>query len=174
MSFVRPEIAAALRRWREAWAGAALATLGLWWLITGGLLLATIGALAAAAGAALAFTAWRRLRFAQDVAAPGIVEVDEGRISYFGPHAGGAVALSELTEIAIVRTAEGHRAWRLTQPDRVLEIPVAAAGADRLFDVFAALPGASATALLAALEAPPVAQRRIWARASTEPRLPRP
>ena len=47
----------------------------------------------------------------------------------------------------------GNRLWRLKQADgQALLIPVAAAGADRLFDAFATLPGMDTQALVAALE----------------------
>jgi hypothetical protein len=49
-------------------------------------------------------------------------------------------------------TLRGRRLWRLKQGDgQVLLVPVDAAGAEALFDVFAALPGLDMRALLAAL-----------------------
>jgi len=85
------------------------------------------------------------------VAAPGVVEVDEGQIAYLGPAFGGFVALPDLVEIRLV-TMRGRRLWRLRQTDgQVLLIPVDATGAERLFDAFASLPGMDMAALVAAL-----------------------
>ncbi|MEI2687828.1 MAG: hypothetical protein V9G14_17530 [Cypionkella sp.] len=85
--------------------------------------------------------AWRRIRFAQDIDAPGVVEVDEAQIGYLGPEAGGFVSIVELVELRLL-TLRGRRLWRLKQADgQALLIPVDAAGAERLFDAFATLPG---------------------------------
>ena len=66
--------------------------------------------------------------------APGVVEVDEGQISYLGPAFGGSISVPELVELRLL-TAGGRRMWRLKQADgQALLIPVEAVGADRLFD----------------------------------------
>jgi hypothetical protein len=70
-----------------------------------------------------------------------VVDVDEGQISYMGPALGGFVSVPELVELRLV-TLRGRRLWRLKQGDgQVLLIPVDAAGAEGLFDVFAACRG---------------------------------
>ena len=80
-----------------------------------------------------------------------MVEVDEGQIAYFGPQVGGAVGLPDLVEIRLI-TMRGRRLWRLKQSDgQAMLIPVEAAGAERLFDAFAALPGMDTAVLVAAL-----------------------
>ncbi|QYK41265.1 MAG: hypothetical protein KF887_18155 [Paracoccaceae bacterium] len=151
MSLFRPEALAALRPWREAAAAAAVAALGLRIAAEGGLILVPLGLAVAALGAGWGLYALRRLRFAQDVAAPGVVEVNEGQIAYMGPAFGGYAALPDLVEIRLM-TMRGRRLWRLRQTDgEVLLIPVDAAGAERLFDAFAALPGMDTGALVAAL-----------------------
>jgi len=176
VSFVRPEAMALLLRWREVALALAGAAFGLWVATRGGWFYAVLGAALLAFALGLALSAWRRMRFAQEDVAPGLVEVDEGAIAYFGPETGGVVALSELTEIAAV-PGPGGLHWRLAQADgRRLDIPAAARGADRLFDVFAALPGARARAFLEAVEHPPAGPLRLWRRADArfEPPLPRP
>lgn len=141
-----------LRRWREVIAAGAVAAAGLWLLSLGGYVLVPAGAALTALAAGWAMIALRRIRFLRGVGAPGLVEVDEGQVGYFGPTFGGFVALADLAEL---RLAEFHgaRAWRLkTQDGQVLLIPVDAAGAERLYDAFAALPGIDMARVTAALD----------------------
>lgn len=164
MSFLRPELAARLHRWREIIAAGVLALFGLRLVLYGGPFFWALGGAVTFAGAALALSAARRLRFARAVGAPGIVGVVEGQITYFGPYEGGFAALSDLTEIALV-TRRGLRHWRLSQEGgTVLLIPVAAEGAERLYDVFAGLPGLETGALVAALDGPEGVDRIVWRR----------
>ncbi len=148
---IRPQVRAALYLWREVIAAAAIGAVGLWFIRLGGLILVPAGAGVLALGAGLGLNAWRRLRFGQEVGAPGVVEVDEGQISYLGPEIGGFVSLPELIEIKLI-TLRGRRLWRLKQADgQAILVPVDAAGADRLFDAFASLPGMDTADLVAAL-----------------------
>lgn len=151
---IRPEAQAQLWRLREVFAAAGLAALGLWLMALGGFLLLPIGGAIVILSAGFGVLAWRRMRFAQTGEAPGVVEFDEGQVSYFGPNSGGAVALRELVELRLL-TMGGQRVWRLKQQDgQALLIPVSALGAERLFDAFAALPGMDTGALVAAVDAP--------------------
>lgn len=160
---IREGARAALWRGREGIAAGLVAALGLWVAAQGGYLLVPVGLCIAAVGAGLGVQAWRRLRFAQGADAPGIVEVDEGQISYMGPELGGFVSAPELVELRLV-TLRGRRLWRMKQADgQALLVPVDAAGAEALFDVFAALPGMDVAALLAALEPQGAAKGRAVA-----------
>ncbi|MDT8857122.1 hypothetical protein RNZ50_19200 [Paracoccaceae bacterium Fryx2] len=151
MDLIRPEARATLWRWREVAAAGALALLGAWFILLGGFILIPAGVLLLALAAGLGLLALRRLRFAQGGEAPGVVELDEGQVGYFGPGTGGFVSLRELDEVRLI-TLRGQRLWRLKQSDgQALLIPVAAQGAERLFDAFAALPGMDTQALVAAL-----------------------
>ena len=132
-TFIRPEAKAALMRWRETIAGGLLATLGIWWIIGPGQLMAIIGGAAVVAGIALMVIGYQRARFRSSQDGIGSVEVDEGQVTYFGPLTGGAVALRDLTELALLRTSVTTH-WRLSTRDAQLYIPVDAAGADALFD----------------------------------------
>jgi len=150
---IRPELAAALHRWREPLIAAGVALAGVWVATRGGWLLGPLGLLVAALGAGLGLSALRRVRFARDVSAPGVVEVDEAQVAYLGPATGGFVSLPELAEIRLI-AVQGQRHWRLKQTDgQALIIPVDAAGAGALYDAFAALPGIDMGRFLAAMEA---------------------
>lgn len=155
MALIRPEILQGAHRAREVILGGALAMAGLWTALQGGYLLPPLGLGLAALGLGWAITAWRRMRFAQGVAAPGIVEIDEGQIGYLGPDSGGYVAIPDLTELRLIEM-RGRRLWQLRQNDgQALLIPVDATGAERLFDAFASLPGMDTAALVAALAPAP-------------------
>jgi hypothetical protein len=85
-----------------------------------------------------------------------------------GPTLGGFVSVPELVELRLV-ALRGRRLWRLKQADgQALLVPVDAAGAEALFDVFAALPGMDMPALLAVLS--PDAGADIGADAGAEGR----
>jgi hypothetical protein len=162
---IRPAARAALLRWREAGAAAATIALGLWLFALGGYLLQGLGLLVAGTGAGWGLIALRRMRFLRAVTAPGLVEVDEGQISYFGagPALGGQVALRELTEIRLLHLRDQHY-WRLKQADgQAILIPVAAAGAAALHDAFATLPGIDMRRLSAALDQR-VSVQSLWRR----------
>ena len=148
---IRPELRAALWQGREVIAAGAVVALGLWLASHGGYVLVPFGGVVAAFGVGLGVQAWRRMRFVQGGDAPGVVEVDEGQISYMGPTLGGFVSVPELVELRLV-SLRGQRLWRLKQADgQVLLVPVEAAGAEALFDVFATLPGMDMAGLLAVL-----------------------
>lgn len=162
MSLVREEVMALARRWREVIAAGAVALSGVWLMRLGGYLLFPLGALTTGSAAVWALQTVRRLRFVQDVDAPGMVEVDEGQVGYLGPTFGGYVDLPDLVELRVI-VIHGKRLWRLRSSDgQALLIPVAAAGGERLFDAFAALPGMDTQALAAA--AGEGAERVVWRR----------
>ncbi len=124
-----------------------------------------LGGLVTVAALALTLLAWRRMRFRLDVDAPGVVEIDEARISYLGPVMGGSIDLSELVEIDVLEVGGSRRCWRLRQSDgQTLLVPLAAAGADRLYDHFATLPGMEAASLMSALDGDAASARTIWRR----------
>ena len=174
MSFLRPEAMHALSRWSEILAALAAGLVGVWLATLGGPVMLALGGLMVAVALLLAVFAWRRMRFRMDVGAPGVVAVDEGRISYMGPVTGGAVDLAELVEIEVIDVAGGRRCWRIRQADgQMLLVPMAAAGAAALYDHFAALPGMETKVLMSALGGDALNGRRIWARRiSPEVNLP--
>ena len=159
---IRPELRAALQRWREVLVGAAVAALGLWWLrASGSGFFQVLAGAVALVGAALSWIGYRRLRFAGAAQGPGIVQVVEGQISFFGPYQGGFIALRDLDELHLV---DHGRAWMLLPSGEVpVTIPVGAEGAAALFDAFASLPGMDMKALVRARDArDPPATQVLW------------
>lgn len=155
MSLIRPEIVRAFGRWREFIFAKAIMLGGILIAVQGGWLLGPAGIALAVLGFGLSLGALRRMRFSQVVDAPGTVEVLEGEISYFGPRFGGLVSIPELVELRLT-TIYGRRHWRLKQDDgQAIVIPVAAAGAEVLYDTFASLPGIDMGRLLSALDERP-------------------
>ena len=152
MAWIRPEVTDLIWRAREVIWAALVVVAGVWLMSLGGLFLVPVGLAVGAIGAVLAMTAWRRMRFEQDTAAPGLVELDEAQVSYLGPEVGGFLSLQELVELRLL-SLRGRRLWRLKQADgQALLIPVDAKGAERLFDAFANLPGMDTAGLVAALD----------------------
>jgi hypothetical protein len=168
MSFVRPEARAAIWRWREVLIGSGIALLGTSWVLGPGGLLGWVGWLLIIAGAALVVVGVQRVRFRTGTDGQGVVQVDEGQITYFGPLTGGTVALSDLTVIRHDPTMKPAH-WVLEQPTQIpLMIPVDATGVDALFDVFATLPGLRTQTMLSALSTTSDHPRVIWQRRFTD------
>ena len=138
---LRPERIAALRRWREAIAGAALGLVALWAWFGGVGVVAWLAVPLAITGSALIWTGAIRGQLRGPGTGPGVVDMTEGQLAYFGPLDGGVVALDRIQ--AIVLDLRGKpRHWILRRDDGPpLHIPVTAKGADALIDAFAALPG---------------------------------
>lgn len=169
---IRPEILTLFRRYSEVLMGLMLAGLGGWVLLRSGWFWMLIGGLTLLAGIGLAYIAWRKLAFRSEEIGPGVVEVDERQISYFAAYEGGVVSINQLARISAVTTAQAGRAadvhWVLEEDGGGrLVIPNTAAGAEQLFDAFAALDGvdyASATRAIGALRNESLV---IWAKPQT-------
>lgn len=144
MSFVRPEASDWFMRWREALIGGAIALWGLNVFLTSFGIGRAAGGLAVALGLALVFTGVRRARRPAVGDGPGVVEVDERQITWFGPNAGGAVSVDALTKVEIRTTAadpfDSDFYWVFHHGEGPpLEVPGDAAGADALFDALSPL-----------------------------------
>jgi hypothetical protein len=171
--FLRPEAVAALNRWRGVLLSAAALALGLLiaWRSFG--LTVWLGAAIALTGAVSLIAAAQRMRFAAGSGGPGVVEIDEGAIGYFGPLSGGVVARSEITAVALDRNGKpAHWAISQTGQDDVM-IPLTARGADALFDVFAALPGMRTERMLAEMRRSAPGRVVLWQKPGSGPVLPR-
>ncbi len=162
MSFIRPEAKLALWRWREVLTAAVVLLVGLSWISGPGGLLGWMGWVLVAVAAALAVIGIQRARFRTGAGGPGVVTIDEGQITYFGPLDGGIVATREIERLALDPTSDPAH-WVLSQPGQpTLHIPVNAEGAEALFDVFSNLPGLKTEQMLAELNGGAVHPVVIW------------
>lgn len=167
MTLIRPDARAALWRWRDLIAGILLFLVGFYFLTSNAWPTKLLGGVLLVAGCALVPVGLRRLRFPSGDGGPGLVEVDERQISYFGPQGGGAVSIDALREVRIVTTGDGPLTtdlhWLFTQTDgTALQIPGDAAGTEALFDALAALRGVDHAAATAAFGSTAPAVFTIW------------
>ncbi|MGD9294261.1 MAG: hypothetical protein PVI41_05195, partial [Roseobacter sp.] len=113
---------------------------------------------------ALIWIGMQRARFRASGQGPGVIQVDEGQITYFGPLTGGTVALEDVTRITLDPSQYPFH-WRLEQSGgQELFVPVNAEGADLLYDAFATLPGFRMENALAALKTSEKHPILIWQR----------
>jgi hypothetical protein len=163
MPFIRPELQHQFWRWREALLGGALFLVGGYWGLAGHGVAAAAGMSFAIVGALLIFAGIQRTRFRRGAGGPGLVEVDERRVVYFGPHDGGVVSIDGLRKVELDPAAHPSGAWVLTEPGaQPLRIPTDAENAEALFDVFAALDGIETERMLRHLEARPGRRVTVW------------
>ncbi|MEM7744303.1 MAG: hypothetical protein AAF409_11410 [Pseudomonadota bacterium] len=172
MSFLRPEAVAAVRRWALplglAAVGLAMAVIWLPRLLGGNWLALVplgIAALVLMTAAALAQSAlaglWARF------GGPGLVTIEEGRISYFGPTGGAILALDglDLVQIVVGGDVPGGRAWRLADAfGQHAVIPAGANGAAKLLDSLGTLPGFEVVHAIAAMQRARPGSEDIWRR----------
>jgi len=166
---IRPEVLAVFRKYSEVILGLVLAGLGGWVLLRSGWFWMLVGAAVMLAGLALAYIAWRKLAFRSNEVGPGVVEVDERQISYFSAYEGGAVSIEALSRITVITNDEGPWAedmhWVLEEDGGSrLVIPNSAAGAEKLFDAFSALPGVDYTMAARAMGSTQNDSYVIWAK----------
>lgn len=169
MSFLRPEIVARLRFWREPLGWGAVALLGMIIIATGyaGLGRLLVGSLLIGVGLLMAAGAIRRTRLGSDVPEAGVVTVDEGRIAYLGPIEGGVLGLSTLDRVEV---SAGD--WVLTGSDGTrLRIPRGALGAEALPDALAPLPGLDLARAVAAFRLGRPFPVTIWQATQVVPAL---
>ncbi len=173
MSLFRPEAKAAILRWREAIIGLVVFALGLYWVTQTFGLIYWLGFPVTLAGVALIVIGVQRGRFRTGGGGPGLVQIIEGRISYFGPLTGGVVDVSNLTALRLDQGAKPPH-WLLDQPGvPSLAIPTNAEGAEALFDAFATVPGLETGRLVAALNRKADHPIVIWRKGGALDSLPR-
>lgn len=174
VSFLRPEVVRLFARWAETAAYLALTGFGIWFLMS------SLTLSPAWRWGMIAFVALVGFWFARSAAvaalarregeAPGVVQIDERRVAYFGPHQGGLVSINDIFAIEIWAADpsywryEAEWVLRWSETEAALIIPVSAKGAEGLADAFTALPGFAAERALAALRAPEGATVTIWRR----------
>lgn len=169
MSLVRPRVRALLGQGLEPMAYGIAALLGGLLALRGfgyGAWITVLLGLAIVGVAGTAALAWyRRSLFGAMAGAAGVVEVDERRVGYWGPEAGGFVDLDLLTRLEIDTGSADGPVWILRHEEGPpLRIPLDAQGADRLADLFAALPGVRLETAAAARHTTANARFLIWKR----------
>ena len=163
--FFRPEVRAFFLHWREVIFAGALAFFGIWWALTGIGITQWLGVVFSVLGVAWAVAALQGARFAQDGDGPGVVQIRERRLAYFGPLDGGVMDVADLSKLEIDPTSHPDPSWVLTSIEgQVIAIPINAAGAEDLFDVFAALPDIKTHTVLDVLSHTPDARVTVWSR----------
>jgi len=164
MSFVRPEVMNALWRWRETLVGAFIALCGMYWAVAQTGILAVVGTSLAIVGALIIFAGVQRTRFRTGTGGPGVVQVHERLVTYYGPYDGGSVSIDSLEAVELDPKAQPAAEWILTEvgSDNPLRIPTNAENAEALFDVFAALDGIKTESMLSKLSEKPGECVTIW------------
>ncbi len=176
MSFIRPEAAKTISTWAEPVIYAGIAILcgvkGIGLLANGhgvGVVLTAIGLFAIFAfyGAVTRSVYAQRMR----EKGPGIVSIQEGRISYLGPLGGAILARDALVSVDIVTNSTAFGAadlhWVLTdESHQKIAIPGAATDADKLLDALGALPGFDHDAFVKAMKAHGNERFPVWRRKS--------
>jgi len=115
------------------------------------------------------FAGIQRGRFQRGHDGAGVVSVDEGQVTYFGPFQGGTLHVDDLVQIDLDPGAEaggeGPASWLLlSRASGPLRIPVNASGSHRLFDVFTKLKGIRIGAVVEQVQKMPAHQVVIWRR----------
>jgi hypothetical protein len=163
MSFVRPELAVQLNRWREVAIFAGVILIGILLIGYNNLFFQIIGLAVAGIGVALILPAIPRALTRKQSDGAGMVEIDEREITYLAAHGGGVVSIDALFSVGILPTMDQEPEWHLTQDDGArLTIPADALGADALIDAVLALPGADTDAALRALRQPSADVTTVW------------
>lgn len=167
---IRSELRQLIFRHSEVLVFSGVFLIGLYIALSGGWFLAAVGACVMLIGGVLAINAFRRNPFRRPVSAPGVVEVVEGAIRYYGAtERGGEIALRDLSEIRLMRV-QGQAHWRLRSVSaEALLVPADALGASALADAFTALPGLDmgmVSTALAQVADQKDAIRTVWRRPS--------
>ncbi len=163
--FLRPEVRAFFWRWREIVLAGVVASLGLWWVLGGVGITVWLGYIFIAIAIGWAVAGFQRARFAQNGDGPGVVQIRERRLGYFGPLDGGVIDVEDLTKLELDPASHPEPSWVLSGVGgQRIAIPINAKGADDLFDVFAALPGIKTEAVLDVLSHTPDARITVWSR----------
>ncbi|MEL6690494.1 MAG: hypothetical protein AAFP28_09255 [Pseudomonadota bacterium] len=151
---IRPEARKALMEWREVILGAGFAVIGGNWLVSGTGLQPILGLLFVLGGVTFIWLGYRRVRFPEGGAGPGMVEVTERQIAYFTSSGGGAIAIDGLARVEVRSGADGI-SWVFTvESGESLVIPGNARGAEGLFDALVPLPGINYDQAVQAARAP--------------------
>lgn len=156
---IRPEVKALAWRWREVLFACGVIAVGVWWGLAAFGIMAWLGWGLAAVAVAFGISAAQKVRFRGDSDGPGVVVLDERRVTYLGPTDGGVAYLDLMVQLDITPAP----AWRLINGDGgYIDIPTDAKGVEVLFDAFTALPGLRTEHMLSVLERTKPAQMTVW------------
>lgn len=162
MSFIRPEVWNGIWRWREALFGIFMACCGMFWAVSQQGILAAVGTSLAIVGALIIFAGIQRTRFRVGAGGPGVVQVHERLVTYYGPFDGGSISIDALESVKLDPTSK-PAAWVLQEVGgQPISVPTNAENADLLFDVFATLDGIKTENMLAKLRSNPQETVQIW------------
>ena len=160
---IRPEVRTQMWHLREVIAALMVMALCAWWAMASfgfmrwmafGLVLVCLF---------LAFAAFQRARFASKGQGVGVVEIDEGIISYLTAYTGGQVEIEALTSVILIPAQNGAAHWQLDAPGQTaLTIPLNAVDAEKLFDVFVSLDGIETERMLRQIKETPKSPVVIW------------
>jgi hypothetical protein len=176
MSFLRPEAREALSRWREVLVGIGILLLGVYGAAKTHGPLFYLSLLAVPAALALIWEGIRRARFPGGGDGPGMVEVNERQITYFGPGGGASVSIDALVRVEVVTTDAGPFGsdlfWAFhSHGAPPLLVPGDAVGAEGLFDALTALPGVDFGRVTEAMGSTEPDRFVIWSSTNADPRL---
>lgn len=165
--FIRPDLARFFSRWAEPIGAGTLAIIGALMLWRGlshyNGMQQILGVILLLAGLGLFWAAYRRAQFNRDGDGPGLIEVTERQVTYMTPTGGGSVDLEAMNRLEVRTTLEFGRVWVLKHSEGPsLFIPISAAGSEKLFDAFSALPGLEPAKLIAAVNNPGDQRLVIW------------
>ncbi len=169
MNFIRPNVRAHFSKWAEAYLVTLILIIGVRVLIRGfvieSIVYEIVGAIISTLGLVLLRGTIQRIRFRRSQKAPGMVDVTEREISYFGPMHGKTLSLESLSKIELRESEAYASVWVLhnSEGDPMI-VPTSAKGSDRLFDAFTSLSGVRMDALVKAVNTVPVHNHVIWER----------
>lgn len=155
MSIIRPDASQILSRFRDALIGAGIMLLGLWWAWGSLGLIKWMGVALAILGAGLTWAGIQRGRVLPRKGGAGVIELDEGQLTYLHPDGGAIVPLESVIRIEIETTDDGPLEddlfWLFhLLGGTIVRIPGSAVGADFLFDALAGFSGANYEQVIAA------------------------
>jgi hypothetical protein len=171
--FIRPEVRFVVWRYRDALIGAIVSIFGIGWAMSSVGFIVILGLSVSVAGALLMFAGIQRGRFQRGHDGVGVVSVDEGQVTYFGPFQGGTLHVDDLVQIDLDPGAEAGGtdetpSWLLlSRASGPLRIPLDATGSEKLFDVFTKLKGIRIGNVVEQVQQMPSHQVVIWRRNST-------
>lgn len=163
--FLRPEVRVFLARYAQALFGGAIMLFGVWWITISFGIMRGLGVAIVVAGLGLLVEGLRRARLTSksNGSGPGIVEIDERRITWMSGHFGGSIAMDALATVDIQVTPEGEALWVFLQTDgERLVVPASAKGAEKIVDVLSALKGLDYDAALRAMSSDEAGRFHLW------------